>query len=305
MHLAWVAVHPTREHRELAPLNKTREWDVFVSFASEDREAVARPLALLLQQLGLQVWYDEMELRVGDRISHRIQEGLAKCRYGVVVLSHSFFAKRYPQWELDGLTQRDLSADNLILPLWRGVDAHDVRSCWPSLADRFAVKWQDGIHVVATELVRVVSPELYDRMQEEGRRRAEAKMAQVTSGARLAGIIGRVKGLVFSTDDANGDEMLVIGGFEQELRDWMDIWEDVGPMSHAEAVSHLGERLVEIGEMGWSVYGRLEHRAVRFGSTSQRWPIGVIAIVRGEPTAVFSHADGVEILRKADRPGSG
>ena len=55
----------------------------------------------------------------------------------------------------------------------------------------------------------------------------------------------------------DGDEMEVIGGFEQELKDWMDIWQDIGPVSHAEASRHLGERLVEIRDMGWSVYGRL------------------------------------------------
>ena len=284
-------------------MNKTQKWDVFISYASEDREAVARPLALLLRQLGLKVWYDEMELRVGDRLNRRIQEGLAKCRYGVVILSPSFFAKRYPQWELDGLIQRELDGGDLILPLWRDVDAQEVRRFSPSLADRIAAKWQNGIHTVATELLRVVNPERYDRMEKEGQRLANAKMARITSAARLTGIIGKVNGLIFSTDDVDGDEMEVIGGFEQELKDWMDIWQDIGPVSHAEASRHLGERLVEIRDMGWSVYGRLEHRSVRFGGRSERALIGVIAIIRGEPSAVFSHADGVQILRKDDWPG--
>ena len=285
-------------------MHKTQKWDVFVSYASEDREAVARPLALLLRQLGLRVWYDEMELRVGDRLSRRIQEGLAKCRYGVVILSPSFFTKRYPQWELEGLTQRELDGEDLILPLWRDVDVQDVRRFWPSLADRNAAKWQDGIHIVATELIRVVSPELYDRMEQERRRLAKAKMVRITSAARLTGIIGKVNGLNFSSDDVDGDEMEVIGGFEEELKDWMDIWQDIGAVSHAEASRHLGERLVEIRDMGWSVYGRLEHRSVKFGGTSKKVLIGVIAIIRGEPSAVFSHADGVQILREDDWPGS-
>ena len=286
----------------VSSLNKTQEWDVFVSYASEDREAVARPLALVLRRLGLRVWYDQMELRVGDRLRRRIDEGLAKCRYGVVILSPSFFAKRFPQLELDGLTQRELDGEDLVLPVWRDVDVQDVRKFSLSLADRIAVKWQDGIHIVATELLRVVSPELYTRMHDEGRRLAEIKMEQITSGARLTGIIGKVIGFFFSTDDVDGDEMEVIGGFEQELRDWMDIWEDIGPVSRAEASRHLEERLIAIRDMGWSVYGRLAHRAVRFGRTSRRRPIGVIAIVRGEPAAVFSHADGVEILREDDWP---
>jgi len=45
-----------------------REFDVFVSHASEDKGAVARPLAQTLQGMGLRVWYDEFELRVGVRL---------------------------------------------------------------------------------------------------------------------------------------------------------------------------------------------------------------------------------------------
>ena len=288
-------------------MNKTQEWDVFVSYASEDREAVARPLALLLRELGLSVWYDEMELRVGDHLKRRIDEGLAKCRYGVVILSRSFFSKHYPQLELDGLAQREQDGEDLILPVWRDIDAQDVRKFSLPLADRFAVKWHDGIHTVITELLQVISPELHERMQEERRKFAESELGRITSAARLTGIIGKVNGLIFFTDDLDGDEMEVIGGFEQELKDWMDIWHDTGPLSHAEASKQLGERLEEIRDMGWSVYGRLEHRTVRFGGTSQSVPIGVIAIIRGEPAAVFSHPHGVQILREDGdpiRPGS-
>ena len=39
-------------------------YDIFLSHASEDKDDVARPLALLLQKLGLRVWFDEFELRI-------------------------------------------------------------------------------------------------------------------------------------------------------------------------------------------------------------------------------------------------
>ncbi len=208
-------------------MNKTQRWDVFVSYASEDREAVARPLALLLRQLGLRVWYDEMELRVGDRLRRRIDEGLAKCRYGVVILSPSFPSKHYPQLELDGLAQREQDGKDLILPLWRDIDADGVRKFSPMLADRIAVKWQDGIHSVAAELLRVVRPDLYKQMQEEARRLAKEKVERITSAGQLTGIIGSVFRLGFYADEGDGDETEVIAGFQQDLTDWMDIWQDI------------------------------------------------------------------------------
>jgi len=40
------------------------KWDVFISHASEDKDAFVRPLALALCNLGVRVWYDEFSLRL-------------------------------------------------------------------------------------------------------------------------------------------------------------------------------------------------------------------------------------------------
>ena len=43
-------------------------WDVFVSHASEDKESVARPIAMALEANGLRTWLDAQELNVGDSL---------------------------------------------------------------------------------------------------------------------------------------------------------------------------------------------------------------------------------------------
>ena len=45
-------------------------------------------------RLGLRVWYDTTARTLGDSLRGKINEGLARSDYGVVVLSHAFFAKR-------------------------------------------------------------------------------------------------------------------------------------------------------------------------------------------------------------------
>ncbi|HUF99820.1 MAG TPA: DUF1883 domain-containing protein, partial [Ilumatobacter sp.] len=82
------------------------EYDVFISHASEDKDAVARPLAVALQAAGVSVWFDEFTLRIGDSLRRNIDHGIAKSRFGLVVLSNAFFAKGWPQYELDGLVTR-------------------------------------------------------------------------------------------------------------------------------------------------------------------------------------------------------
>lgn len=134
------------------------DWDVFISHASEDKPFVGK-LASALKQKGLQVWYDEFTLTVGDSLRRSIEQGLVRSRYGVVVLSPNFFAKEWPQWELDGLAALEIpSGRKVILPVWHNITANEIRKYSPLLADRIAVSSNRGLTRVVTELLRAMEP---------------------------------------------------------------------------------------------------------------------------------------------------
>lgn len=131
------------------------ERDVFISHASEDKDEVARPLARELIRRGLTVWFDEFELLVGDSLRAEIDRGLVMSRYGVVVLSSSFFEKRWPQAELDGLVAREFAEDHkVVLPVWHDIDHAGVAKHSPMLATRLATSTASGIAQVADDLQR-------------------------------------------------------------------------------------------------------------------------------------------------------
>jgi hypothetical protein len=134
-----------------------RRRDVFISHASEDKVAIARPLADALRARGCSVWFDDYELVLGDSLRAKIDDGLRQARVGVVILSRSFFAKRWPQRELDGLTMRQLAGeDNVILPVLHEIGHDDVRSHSLPLADLVAAKSSDGVDAVADAVVRAL-----------------------------------------------------------------------------------------------------------------------------------------------------
>lgn len=133
-------------------------WDVFISHASEDKGTVAEPLVHELQQRGLNVWFDKFEITLGDSISRKINEGLAGCAYGVVILSPSFFTKTWTQVELEGLFARNVAEGKVILPVWHDITKDEIREKVPLLADRFAARWADGVSAVADQIVDVVKP---------------------------------------------------------------------------------------------------------------------------------------------------
>jgi len=131
-------------------------WDVFVSHASEDKDSFARPLATALQDRGLHVWFDEFTLRVGDSLRRSIDRGLAKTRFGVVVVSPSFLEKEWPQKELDGLVAREVDGRKVILPVWHNVTADLVRGYSPTLADRLATSSAKGLETVVRDLLAAI-----------------------------------------------------------------------------------------------------------------------------------------------------
>ena len=130
--------------------------DVLISHASEDKADVARPLYDLLTGDGFSVWLDIIEIRMGDSLRRRIDDGLARCRYGVVILSPSFFAKDWPQRELDGLAAREATGQKVILPIWHKVTHDEVLRFSPTLADRYAAKTANGLPSIVAEIKRAL-----------------------------------------------------------------------------------------------------------------------------------------------------
>lgn len=142
-----------------APSAVPKSYDVFISHASEDKDAIVRDLAHALRRRGLEVWYDEFALRVGDGLRRKIDVGLATSRFGVVVLSPNFFSKNWAQYELDGLVTREMSGERqIILPIWHDVSRDDVVGYSPPLADKLALRIGDStIEEIASQIAEVVA----------------------------------------------------------------------------------------------------------------------------------------------------
>jgi len=171
MHEGMMRFTPSKDSQAesgAAPVKKekTMEWDVFISHASEDKADVALPLAERLRAEGLRVWLDSFELTVGDSLRQSIERGLAGSRFGIAIISPEFLKKHWPQAELDGLAAREAAGVKVILPVWHRVDEVAVRAQSPMLAGRFAARTDKGMDQVASELLRAIRRDASHNLKE-------------------------------------------------------------------------------------------------------------------------------------------
>lgn len=145
--------------REAPPVTDSKDdnrtFDVFISHASEDKVGVVDSLAEALRDMGLSVWYDDFELKIGDSLRRKIDHGLRRSRFGIVVLSRAFFKKGWTNYELDGLVTRAVTGEQILLPIWHDISKQEVIDYSPSLADKVA-------RSTATHTVEEIAREIAD-----------------------------------------------------------------------------------------------------------------------------------------------
>ena len=116
------------------------EYDVFVSHASEDKEGFVDEFIHILQdKYGISVWYDSINIGWGESLRAKIDEGLKRSKFGIVVLSKYYIDKGWTQYELDGLFQREMTGGKIILPIWHKITKDEVMKFSPTLAGRKAL----------------------------------------------------------------------------------------------------------------------------------------------------------------------
>lgn len=142
---------------QLTNVDMAKNYDVFISHASEDKESFVRPFVEALQMKGIDVWYDEFELKIGDSLRRSIENGLKNSKFGIVVLSEAFFRKEWTQRELDGLFAREIDGEKVILPIWHKISKNEVLAYSPIIADMLAINTTNfTINEIAEQIAKRV-----------------------------------------------------------------------------------------------------------------------------------------------------
>jgi hypothetical protein len=124
--------------------DESKQYDFFISHASEDKKDFVEKLARKLKENGLEVWYDSYKVEWGDELRPTIDNGLKNCKWGIVVFSPNFLKlKKWTEYELNSLFSREEKGRKFILPIWHNITRKELEDYSPAFADRFALPSTD------------------------------------------------------------------------------------------------------------------------------------------------------------------
>lgn len=140
----------------------THEFDIFISYASENQYEV-KNLVGVLEARGLRVWWDKGQITLGDRLSAKIDEGLRNSEYGIVLISERFIAKPWPESELRSMISRSTnSGKKVILPVLLNISHDSFAQTYPLMADVVTTQFGDDIDSLADQIFSAIGQDTSD-----------------------------------------------------------------------------------------------------------------------------------------------
>lgn len=100
--------------------NISRGKMVFISHASEDKDRFVRSFAQKCLSNGIDCWYDEWEMKLGDNLLEKISEGLRESAIFVIVLSNFSVNKPWVREELNAALIQKINDKMTIIPIVLG-----------------------------------------------------------------------------------------------------------------------------------------------------------------------------------------
>ncbi|KOX27131.1 hypothetical protein ADK67_15005 [Saccharothrix sp. NRRL B-16348] len=109
-----------------------REYDLFLCHAWPDRRGAAAELDAALREQGLEVWFSEREVRLGESLARQLDTGLKTSHVGLVLVTPAFLQAT------GGWAEREMYAllsGERVIPVLHGVTFEELKARSRLLAD--------------------------------------------------------------------------------------------------------------------------------------------------------------------------
>ena len=116
---------PDSGDSELVATTRTKDerpLRAFICHASEDK-GLARQLAEDLQLAGIDTFFAEWEIKAGDSLRRKIDEGIETCTHFILLATPVSLEKRWVNAELDAAFVKKVEGQSILIPLRHGLSA--------------------------------------------------------------------------------------------------------------------------------------------------------------------------------------
>lgn len=104
--------------------------NIFISFSGTAREEFAIRFLNFYKQYGLNCWYDQHELFLGDELKETItQKGIETANYSILIINKNYLSRNWPCQEAIKLyEQLEIKRDSVIFPILLDITKEDVKN---------------------------------------------------------------------------------------------------------------------------------------------------------------------------------
>lgn len=127
----------------------------------------------------------------------------------------------------------------------------------------------------------------------------------ITSGKELIAIASQCSAAYHDySDDLTSTEIDLVGGFFQNIRDYMDIWNDIEPIEQVRASMEIGDSVKELAASGFLIFAASEVQRLEGGIHGpSNWNVLHLTIVRAtDPGVQFQDKNNDEKIVEKESP---
>ncbi|MCK9377427.1 MAG: toll/interleukin-1 receptor domain-containing protein [Syntrophobacterales bacterium] len=126
---------------------------IFIAYAFNDKE-IADYLAINLRKRGLRVWLADEQIKPGDSISSKIEEGLTTSGYMIALLSNSSINSKWVQEEFKAALSREIEGKwPRVIPVL--IESIEVPSY---LSDKLYVDLRNNYELGINKIIETIMP---------------------------------------------------------------------------------------------------------------------------------------------------
>ncbi len=221
---------------------------LFISYSSKDREFVSR-LASDLRALGISVWWDKWEMKVGDSLSRKIQDGIAQAGWLAVVLSRNSVCSPWVERELNAAMVRELESKQVfVLPVLAD-DCDMPLFLKDKLYADFRHSFEEGLAALVGSVAPRIDPTLCAALMSEEPTRIQSALLNAPDQNRpayLQWLVGKL-GSEERHDRRAALMALFALGYGKIVPHLIGLAKDPSPSTRRLAAFYLGELRVTAG----------------------------------------------------------